>query len=131
VTVFLLRWRINVLSLGDEEAIALGMSPGRLRGLLIVSVAMLTAATVAVVGIVGWVGLVIPHFVRLFTGPDHRVLLPAAALAGGTYVLAVDTLARSWGQVEIPVGILTAIIGAPAFLYVLVRRLRPQGGLHA
>jgi iron complex transport system permease protein len=130
LVVAALRWRINVLSLGDDEAAALGLRPARLRGLLIVAVSLLTAATVSVVGVVGWVGLVIPHLVRLLLGPDHRVLLPASAVVGGSYVLAVDTLARTVGQVEIPVGILTAVIGAPVFLYVLVRRL-PAGGSHA
>lgn len=122
--VLVLRWRINVLSLGDEEAQALGLRPGRLRGVLIVTVALLTATTVAVAGAIGWVGLVIPHLVRLVVGPDHRTLLPASALLGGLYVLAVDTVARSVSQVEVPVGILTAIIGAPVFVALLVARSR-------
>lgn len=124
ICVFLLRWRINVLSLGDEEAAALGVRPAPLRNLLLVAVSLLTAATVAVAGVIGWVGLVIPHLVRLVIGPDHRVLLPAAALLGGAYVLVVDTIARSMAEVEVPVGILTAIIGAPVFVFVLVRRVR-------
>jgi iron complex transport system permease protein len=129
VIVLALRWRINVLSLGDEESAALGVRPAPLRNLLIVVAALLTAVTVATAGVVGWVGLVIPHLVRLLTGPDHRVLIPASALVGGTYVLAVDTLARSVGPTEIPVGILTAVIGAPVFLYVLVNRMKGRSSL--
>lgn len=124
VLVFALRWRINLLSLGDDEARSLGIKPERLRGLLIVAVAMLTATTVAVSGAIGWVGLVIPHLVRLLVGSDNRVLLPGCALLGGLYLLVVDTLARSVVEVEIPVGILTAIIGAPVFVLLLVRRSR-------
>lgn len=124
VVVMALRWRINVLSLGDEEAQALGLNPGRLRGLLIVAVALLTAATVAVAGVIGWVGLVIPHLVRLIIGPDHRILIPASALLGGVYVLGMDTLARTLSEVEVPVGILTAVIGAPVFVTVLIQRTR-------
>ncbi len=128
--VMMLRWRINVLSLGDTEATALGVNPGHLRALLITAVSLLTASTVAMVGVVGWVGLVIPHLVRLVVGPDHRSLLPASALLGGMYVLGVDTLSRSWGEVELPVGILTALIGAPVFIVVLIRQLR-EGTNHA
>lgn len=124
VIVYLLRWRINLLSLGDDEARSLGVRPERLRMLLIVTVALMTAATVAVSGVIGWVGLVIPHLVRLLIGSDNRVLLPGAALLGGVYMLIVDTLARSVVEVEIPVGILTAIIGAPVFVYLLVRRAK-------
>lgn len=122
VVVFALRWRINLLSLGDEEARSLGVRPERLRVLLIVAISLLTATTVAVAGVVGWVGLVIPHLVRLLIGSDNRVLLPASALFGGLYLLLVDTLARSVVEVELPVGILTAIIGAPIFVILLVRR---------
>jgi len=121
--VLTLRWRINVLSLGDEDAAALGVNPSRLRMILITAAALMTAATVASCGVIGWVGLVIPHLVRLVIGPDHRVLLPAAFLMGGTYVATMDTLARTLTAAEVPVGILTAILGAPVFVYVLTRRL--------
>lgn len=122
IVVFALRWRINLLSLGDDEARSLGMKPERMRILLIVAVALLTATTVAVSGAIGWVGLVIPHLVRLLIGADNRVLIPGSALLGGLYMLLVDTLARSVVAVEIPVGILTAVIGAPVFVILLVRR---------
>lgn len=124
IVVYLLRWRVNLLSLGDDEARSLGVRPERLRMFLIVMVALMTAATVAVSGVIGWVGLVIPHLVRLLIGSDNRILLPGAALLGGLYMLVVDTLARSVIEVEIPVGILTAIIGAPVFVYLLVRRAK-------
>jgi iron complex transport system permease protein len=129
IVVMALRWRLNILSLGDEEARALHVHPGRLRVLLIITVSLLTAMTVAVSGAIGWVGLVIPHLVRLALGGDHRTLLPASALAGGLYMLVVDTLARSMAQVEVPVGILTAIIGAPVFVALLVRGSRTGGNL--
>src|SRR5699024_6579801 len=120
IVVYLLRWRVNLLSLGDDEARSLGVRPERLRMFLIVMVALMTAATVAVSGVLGWVGLVIPHLVRLLIGSDNRILLPGSALLGGLYMLVVDTMARSVIEVEIPVGILTAIIGAPVFAYLLV-----------
>jgi iron complex transport system permease protein len=123
IVVMLLRWRINILTLGDEDAAALGIAPGRLRVLLIMAVALMTAATVAVCGVVGWVGLVIPHIVRLIIGPDHRMLIPASFLLGGTYVGIMDALARIMTSTEVPVGILTAILGAPVFVYVLARHL--------
>jgi iron complex transport system permease protein len=127
LVVFALRWRVNLLSLGDDEARSLGIRPERLRMLLIVTVSLLTAATVAVAGVIGWVGLVIPHLVRLVLGSDNRVLLPASALLGGLYLLLMDTLARSVVEVEIPVGILTAIIGAPVFVFLLVSKAK--GGI--
>ena len=127
LVVFALRWRVNLLSLGDDEARSLGIRPERLRMLLIVTVSLLTAATVAVAGVIGWVGLVIPHLVRLVLGSDNRVLLPASGLLGGLYLLLMDTLARSVVEVEIPVGILTAIIGAPVFVFLLVSKAK--GGI--
>lgn len=124
IVVYLLRWRVNLLSLGDDEARSLGVRPEGLRMFLIIMVALMTAATVAVSGVIGWVCLVIPHLVRLLIGSDNRILLPGSALLGGLYMLVVDTLARSVIEVEIPVGIITAIIGAPVFVYLLVRRAK-------
>jgi iron complex transport system permease protein len=122
-TVLLLRWRINVLSLGDEDAAALGIRPERLRWLLLVAVAAIVAGAVAVSGVIGWVGLVVPHLARMWVGPDHRVLLPVSLLMGGIYLTLIDTLARSMTAGEIPVGVLTALIGAPVF-FLLLRRNR-------
>ena len=119
--VLALRWRLNVLSLGDDDAAALGVNPQRSRVLLLCAVALMTAGTVAVAGAVGWVGLVVPHLARLWVGPDHRVLLPASLLLGGTYLMLIDTLSRSITSSELPLGILTAIIGAPVFVALLAR----------
>jgi iron complex transport system permease protein len=121
VPLVLLRWRINVLSLGDEEAKALGVEAGRLRLVVISAATLITASVVAISGVIGWVGLVIPHLARMLVGPNFDRLLPAAMLMGGGYLLLVDTLARTMGRIEVPLGILTAIVGAPFFLWLLVR----------
>jgi iron complex transport system permease protein len=125
VVLVLLRWRINILSLGDEDASSLGLRPGRMRWVILVAAAFIVAGTVAVAGVIGWVGLVIPHLVRMWTGPDHRVLLPVSFLMGGAYLIGIDTLARTLTASEIPIGVLTAMIGAPAF-FVLLRRNRDR-----
>ncbi len=114
-----LRWRMNVMTLGDEEAQTLGVDTRLTRLALIFGATLITAASVSIAGIVGWVGLVIPHVARLLVGPDFRRLLPTALLLGGGYMLVVDTLARSVALTEIPLGILTAVVGAPFFLWLL------------
>ena len=119
--LYLLRWRINVLSLGDEEAEALGIRVERTRLAIILCVAAIAASVVAVAGVVGWVGLVVPHVARMMVGPDHRVLLPASALTGAGYLLLIDDMARTATAAEIPLGVITAIIGAPIFAYLLKR----------
>jgi iron complex transport system permease protein len=124
--LLLMRFSINVLSLGDEEAEALGVKVERTRWLALICVTAITAASVAIAGIVGWVGLVVPHLARMLVGPDHRKLLPAAALLGASYMIAVDTVARTLTAAEIPLGILTAVIGAPIFA-VLLRRTQSRG----
>jgi iron complex transport system permease protein len=121
IPLVLLRWRINVLSLGDEEAKALGVEAGRLRLVVISAATLITASVVAISGVIGWVGLVIPHLARMMVGPNFDRLLPASMLMGGGYLLLVDTLARTMGRIEVPLGILTAIVGAPFFLWLLVR----------
>jgi iron complex transport system permease protein len=121
IPLVLLRWRINVLSLGDEEAKALGVEAGRLRLVVIGAATLITASVVAISGVIGWVGLVIPHLARMMVGPNFDRLLPASMLMGGGYLLLVDTLARTMGRIEVPLGILTAIVGAPFFLWLLVR----------
>lgn len=120
-----LRWRINVLSLGDEDAAALGVRPRPLRWVVLLSVALIVAGAVAVSGAVSWVGLVIPHLARMWVGPDHRVLLPVSFLLGGAYIVLVDTIARTATAGEIPLGVLTALIGAPVF-FLLLRRNREK-----
>lgn len=123
VVLLLVRWRINVLSLGDDDATALGVRPARMRWVVLVAAALVVAGAVAVSGVISWVGLVIPHLARMWVGPDHRVLLPVSFLLGGAYLIAIDTLARTITAGEIPLGVVTALIGAPAF-FVLLRRNR-------
>ena len=124
VPLVLLRWQVNVLSLGDEEARALGVEAGKLRIAVILCATLVTASAVAIAGVVGWVGLVIPHIARMIVGPGFGTLLPVAALLGAGYLLIVDTLARTVSDVEVPLGILTAVVGAPFFLWLLARGRR-------
>jgi len=117
--------RLNALALGEEGARHLGLHPRRLRGFLVGVATLLTATAVAFCGTIGFVGLITPHLMRLLLGPDHRVLLPAAALAGGVFLLAADTLARiALPPLELPVGIVTGLFGVPFFLYLVRRRVR-------
>ena len=122
--LWLLRWRINVLSLDDEEARALGVATVRIRVAVIVGATLMTSAAVAISGVIGWIGLVIPHFARLLTGPDFSRLLPVSVLLGAGFLVAVDTLARSIANVEVPLGVLTAFIGTPLFLWQLATARR-------
>ena len=112
---------LNVLLMGEADAHALGIEVERTKRLLLALSSVVTAAAVAVAGVIGFVGLIVPHVMRLLVGPDHRILLPTSALAGASFLVAADTLARS-GAAEIPVGIVTAAVGAPFFLYLLRRR---------
>ena len=114
-----LRWRMNVMSLPNEEARALGIATGPLRIIIVAAATLVTSASVAAAGIIGWVGLVVPHLARSLVGPDFARLLPTAAILGGGYLLMIDTLARTLAQVEIPLGILTAVIGTPFFIWLL------------
>jgi iron complex transport system permease protein len=114
-----LRWRMNVMSLPEEEARALGVATGPLRIAIVAAATLVTSASVATAGIIGWVGLVVPHLARSLVGPDFARLLPASAILGGGYLLLIDTLARTMAQVEIPLGILTAVIGTPFFIWLL------------
>lgn len=113
------RWRINLLAMGDEDARALGVNTERLKALIIICATTLTAASVCISGIIGWIGIVIPHIGRMLVGPNHQQLLPTSLLIGAAYLAAVDMVARSLLTTEIPIGILTAIIGAPIFVYLL------------
>jgi iron complex transport system permease protein len=117
--LFALRWRMNVMSLPEEEARALGIATGPLRIAIVTAATLVTSASVATSGVIGWVGLVVPHLARALVGPDFPRLLPTAALLGGGYVLFIDTLARAAAPVEIPLGILTAVIGTPFFIWLL------------
>ncbi|WP_275075744.1 FecCD family ABC transporter permease [Providencia rettgeri] len=119
LVIFALRFRINVLSLGEENAQALGMKINRTRWVVLLSVTLITSATVAVSGTIGWVGLIVPHIARIVVGHDHRILLPASAVIGGIYMIAVDTFARSITNAEIPLSVITALIGAPIFALLI------------
>ena len=122
--LLLLRWRLNLLCFGDEEAISLGVNVPLMRLLVILCATLATASAVAISGIVGLVGLVAPYLTRLLVGPDHRVMVPCAILLGGGYLLLVDDLARSLLPSEVPLGILTSLLGAPVFLLLLVKAQR-------
>lgn len=124
-----LGWRINLLSLDDDDARALGVPVSRLRWTMIALVAVIVAAQVSVSGTIGWIGLVIPHLARLLVGPDHRRLLPASAFLGGGFALLADDLARSVTDQELPVGLLSALVGTPVFA-VLFWRVQQRGWRH-
>lgn len=124
VLLYLSRWDINLLSLGNQEAASLGVNINRVRVLIITCATLISAATVAVAGIIGWVGLLIPHAGRMLFGLEPSRLLPATAMLGALFLLAIDDLARSLSVVEMPMGILTSIIGAPFFLVLLMRGVR-------
>jgi len=119
VVLLALRWRMNAMSLPEEEARALGVPTGRLRIAVVAAATLVTAASVAAAGIVGWVGLVVPHLARFLVGPSFPRLLPTAAVLGGGYLLLIDTVARTVSSVEVPLGILTAVIGSPFFIALL------------
>jgi iron complex transport system permease protein len=114
-----MRWRMNVMSLPDEEARALGVSTTPVRIAIVAAATLTTSASVATAGIIGWVGLVVPHLARSLVGPDFARLLPTAAILGGGFLLFIDTLARTMAPVEIPLGILTAVVGTPFFIWLL------------
>ena len=122
--LFALRWRLNVLTMPDDEALAMGVDAPRVRALAVVFATLVTAASVAVSGLIGWVGLVVPHIARGLVGNDFRALLPASALAGAIFLLAVDNVARVATVSEIPLGILTSLVGAPFFLWLIVKNRR-------
>ena len=120
--LFSLRWRINILTMGDDEAATMGVNARRTRIVVIVAATLITAASVCVTGMIGWVGLVIPHLCRMMVGADYRKLIPASMLMGATFLLVVDDIARLATTAEIPIGILTAFVGAPFFLYLITRK---------
>ena len=117
-----MRWQINLLTLGEEEAASMGVNTSLLRALVILCATLLTAASVAASGMIGWVGLVIPHLCRKLTGSDCRRLLPASMALGALFLLLVDNVSRNLAATEIPIGILTAFIGAPFFIYLMTRK---------
>ncbi len=122
VPLFALRWRLNVLSMGDDEARSMGVDAGRLRVGVIVAATLVTASSVSVSGMIGWVGLVIPHMVLRICGSDYRWLMPGSMLGGAVFLLIVDNVSRNVTSAGIPIGILTAFVGAPFFLWLITGR---------
>ena len=122
IVLIAMSWWINILSMGEQEAQSLGANVGLLRGVCIICATVLTAGAVCISGTIGWVGLVIPHFGRMLVGSDNRNLLPAACLIGGIFLLLVDTVTRIIGPAEMPISILTGIIGAPFYAWLLYRQ---------
>lgn len=119
-----LAWRINLLALPDDEARALGVNTTLLRAVVIAAATLATAASVAVAGIIGWIGLVVPHMARLLVGPEFSRLLPVSAVFGAAFLLAIDTIARTIAPIEVPPGILTAVVGTPVFIVLLAHARR-------
>lgn len=119
-----MRWRMNVLSFGEEEAKAMGININRMRAVIVVCSTLLTASSVCLCGSIEWVGLIMPHITRLLVGPNYRVLLPTAMLGGGIFMLVVDNFSRAIIPGELPVGIITSLIGAPLFIFMLFKGRR-------
>jgi len=122
IAIYLLSWKLDVLSLGDDEAASLGLNVKLLRLSLITAATFLVAASVSAAGAIGWVGLVIPHIARMLSSSEHTISIPMATLVGGGFLLLMDDFARNITTGEIPIGILTAAIGAPFFAYLLIKR---------
>lgn len=119
--LWLLRWRLNVISLSEDEAASLGINLKRTRLLIVVATTMIAASTVAMCGVISFVGLAVPHLTRMVVGNDHKKLLPLSIITGAGYMVIIDTAARSISAAEIPLSILTALIGAPIFALMLRR----------
>ncbi len=122
VVLIAMRWRINVLTMGDDEASTMGIDARKTRLVVIIAATLVTAASVSMTGMIGWVGLVIPHLSRMIVGADYRKLLPTSMLMGASFLLVVDDISRLATTAEIPIGILTAFVGAPFFLYLITRK---------
>jgi iron complex transport system permease protein len=117
-------WNLNVLSFGEDEARTLGIHTGRTRTFVIVGATLLTASSIAVAGVIGWIGLVVPHLTRSIVGPNYKILLPTTMLTGALFLLIVDNVARLLYSVEIPIGLLTSILGVPFFIFIYRKNLR-------
>ena len=124
IPIIALRWRLNTLAFGEEEAESLGVNVAALRATCIVCATLLTASSVAISGVIGWVGLIMPHLVRFIAGPDNRIVVPLSVVLGGAFLMLVDTACRTVMPSEIPLGILTSVIGAPLFFVILLRSQR-------
>ncbi len=122
ILIFVFRWQINLLTLDEEEAKSLGINIRKYRLIFIIASTLLSAAAVCLGGLIGWVGLMIPHLARALVGVDYSRLIPASAMLGGGYLILVDDLARSVFSMELPLGVVTSIIGAPFFIYLIIKR---------
>lgn len=118
------RWKLNVLSFGDEEAKSLGINTARTRLIVIFAATLLSSCSVAVAGIIGWIGLVVPHLARAIVGPNYRVLLPTTLVVGAVFLVLVDDVARMLYSTEIPIGLLTSILGVPFFIFIYRKNMR-------
>lgn len=120
-SIFLIsmRWRLNILSMGEEEAKTLGVNVERLRIIIILLATLITSIAISTVGIIGWIGLIVPHIVRMLAVSDNRIVLPLSAILGGVMLLLADNLVRMSKGIELPVGVLTTLVGAPAFIYLI------------
>ncbi|MBQ0014924.1 MAG: iron ABC transporter permease [Oscillospiraceae bacterium] len=119
VVLYAIRWRLNVLSMGEREAETLGVNTERVKLVVIITTTLISSLTVSLCGIIGWVGQVIPHFCRMIVGPNHKALIPATIFVGASYIIVIDNLCRLVSITEIPIGILTSVVGAPVFAYLL------------
>lgn len=119
IVAWIFAWKLNLLSIGDEESKSLGINPDKYKTLFIITATLMTAICVSSVGIIAWVGLMMPHAARLLVGPDNRFVIPIASLCGAIYLLICDTIARTLTTGEIPIGIITSIIGAPFLIWIL------------
>ncbi len=121
IILYAVRWNLNVMTLGEEEALSLGVNTKRIRAIAIATATLMTAVTTAAAGMIGWIGLVIPHLVRMSIGCDYRRTIPATILLGSSFLMLVDTVSRVMTTSEIPIGILASFVGAPFFLYLIIR----------
>jgi iron complex transport system permease protein len=124
--IYIFRWKLNILSLGEKDAIILGVNPQKYKILFIFASTLLASSAVSVSGIIGLVGLMVPHILRMIFGPDNQKMIPMSFCLGASYMAVVDTFSRNLFQFEIPIGILTTIIGAPYFI-VLIRKTKAGG----
>ena len=122
VPIMAMRWRLNLMTFGEDEAKAMGVNVTAIRLVCIVCATLLTAAVVSIAGTIGWVGLMIPHLVRFIIGPNNKTLIPMSLLTGGVFMLIVDDVCRSLLAYEIPLGVLTSLLGAPFFIFILYKR---------
>lgn len=120
-------WKLDMLSFGDDEAKTMGVQVNRIRLIVIIIATLMTAAAISISGIIGWVGLIIPHIARMLIGPKNSVLLPASFLIGGIFLLIVDGFSRTVSTMELPLGITTSLIGAPFFIYILIKTSKKNG----